>query len=168
MHIVLDTSPARDGSAAKTAATGRWVTSGSGRDGGGAKARKQLPGGLLLAGGSQTRCRLKLIDRAKSHAVDDAAYTLGLAMYLQAWVWYKQHRVEEARSEALRGADVFERLGAATALENCRRLLRAQKRNWTVSSCKYCDLLCALTFRSRLGAPTYGADCSVEPRTHGS
>ena len=63
------------------------------------------------------------VDRAKSHAVD-GAYQFGQAMYLQAEVWYKQHRLEEARSEALRTADIYERLGAARGLENCRGLLR--------------------------------------------
>jgi tetratricopeptide (TPR) repeat protein len=52
------------------------------------------------------------VERAKSHAVNNAYY-LGRAMELQARVWYKQHRLEEARSEALRAADVYEKLGAA-------------------------------------------------------
>ena len=63
------------------------------------------------------------VDRAKSHAVDHA-YKLGWAMQLQAEVWYKQHRLEEARSEALRAAEIYERLGAATSLEYCRQPLR--------------------------------------------
>ena len=63
------------------------------------------------------------VDRAKSHAVDDT-YTLGRAMHLQACVWYYQHRLEEARSEALRAADIYERLGATVDLEHCRTLLR--------------------------------------------
>ena len=63
------------------------------------------------------------VDRAKSHAVDDA-YQLGRAMKLQAEVWYKQHRLEEARSEALRAVDIFERLGATTHLEYCRNFLQ--------------------------------------------
>ena len=63
------------------------------------------------------------VDRAKSHTVDDA-YKLGRAMELQAWVWYNQRRLEEAKSEALRVADIFEQLGAATDLERCRRLLQ--------------------------------------------
>ena len=63
------------------------------------------------------------VDRAKSHAVDDA-YKLGRAMEMQVKVWYGQHRVEEARSEALRAADIYERLGATTALKRCRGLLQ--------------------------------------------
>jgi hypothetical protein len=38
-------------------------------------------------------------------------------MELQAWVWYNQHRLEEARSEALRAADIYEKLGAAKDVE---------------------------------------------------
>ena len=63
------------------------------------------------------------IVRAKSHAVT-GAYNLGLAMELQASVWYDQHRLEEARSEALRAADVYEKFGAAEDVEICRGLLR--------------------------------------------
>ena len=63
------------------------------------------------------------LERAKSHAVD-GSYNLGSAMRLQAWVWRRQRRFEEAKSEALRAADVYERLGAARDLEFCRALLR--------------------------------------------
>ena len=63
------------------------------------------------------------IERAKEHAVNDA-YNLARAMKVQANLWYIQGRLEEARSEALRAADVFEKLGAARDLEGCRKLLR--------------------------------------------
>ena len=63
------------------------------------------------------------IGRAKSHAVD-SAYNLGYAMEMQAKIWCKQHKLEEARSEALRAADVYEALGAAKDVEDCRTLLR--------------------------------------------
>ena len=63
------------------------------------------------------------IERAKSHTVNSAHY-LGLAMDMQAGIWYKQHRFEETRSEALRAAEVYERLGAATRAEGCRMLLQ--------------------------------------------
>ena len=67
------------------------------------------------------------LERAKPHAVN-SAYDLGYAMELQARVWYKQHRFEEAKSEALRAADVYEKLGAAKVVEECRTLLwRIQK-----------------------------------------
>ena len=63
------------------------------------------------------------IERAKSHAIDDQ-YKLSCAMVLQAGFWYEERRFEEAKSETLRAADVFEKLGAAGRLELCRKLLQ--------------------------------------------
>ena len=63
------------------------------------------------------------IERAKSRAVN-STYNLGRAMELQAKVWYRQHKLKEARSEALDAADIFEKLGAVEDLERCRELLR--------------------------------------------
>ena len=44
-------------------------------------------------------------------------------MELQARIWRGEGRFKDARSEILRAVDVFERLGAATALEACRYIL---------------------------------------------
>jgi tetratricopeptide (TPR) repeat protein len=63
------------------------------------------------------------VERAKSHAVHDA-YDLGCAMELQARIWDKQGRLDEARSEALCAIGVFEKLGAAKKLEGCRNFLQ--------------------------------------------
>ena len=63
------------------------------------------------------------IERAKSNATDDPYY-MGRAMSLQARFWYQEYRFEEAKSEALRAADVYEKLGAVKDLEACRELLR--------------------------------------------
>jgi len=63
------------------------------------------------------------VERAKVHAVNDT-YKLGRAMELQARSYYKQHRLEGARSEASRAADFFGKLGAAHNLEMCRKLLQ--------------------------------------------
>jgi len=63
------------------------------------------------------------IECTKSHTAGNTYY-LGCAMELQARVWYGQHRLEEARSEALRAADVYEKLGAAEDVECCKSLLR--------------------------------------------
>jgi len=63
------------------------------------------------------------IERAKSYVVNDP-YLLGRAMQLQAEVWRRQCRLEEAKSEALRAVDVYEKLGAAGGLESCRALLQ--------------------------------------------
>jgi len=64
------------------------------------------------------------VERAKSHAAVVDPYYLGCAMQLQAGFWYGQGKFEEAKSEALGAADVFERFGAAKDLEECRALLR--------------------------------------------
>ena len=63
------------------------------------------------------------VERAKSHAVDDA-FLLGRGMKMQAEFWHKRQRLEEAKSEVLRALDVFEKLGAGWDLEKCRELLQ--------------------------------------------
>jgi len=63
------------------------------------------------------------VERAKSHAINEPHY-LAHVMQLQSRFWYEQGRFEEAKSEALRAADVFEGFGAAKDLEECRALLR--------------------------------------------
>ena len=63
------------------------------------------------------------VECAKPHAVNYAHF-LGRAMELQAELWYRQRRLEEARSEALRAADVYEKLGVVQDLNICRRFLR--------------------------------------------
>ena len=63
------------------------------------------------------------VEHARVHAVNDP-YLLAYAMDLQARVWYGQGRFEEARSEALRALDAFEKLGAAHNAEITRQLLQ--------------------------------------------
>jgi len=70
------------------------------------------------------------IERAKSHAAIDDPYYLACATQLQARFWYGQGKFEEAKSEALGAADVFERFGAAKDLEECRALLRDIEEKW--------------------------------------
>ena len=60
---------------------------------------------------------------AKLHIVDDT-YLLARTMHLQARVWRDQHRFKEAKAEALRAAEVYERLGAMEDLEVCRETLQ--------------------------------------------
>jgi len=62
------------------------------------------------------------IQRAKTHTVD-GTYNMGCAMELQARIWCKQHRFEEASSEVLRAIDVYEKLGAASVVEGCKETL---------------------------------------------
>ena len=63
------------------------------------------------------------LEQAKLHTVDNA-YNLGRGMEMQARIWRKQRRLEEARSQALRALEIHERLGAAKEAERCKTLLR--------------------------------------------
>ena len=78
---------------------------------------------LFLSGGRLDDAQAH-IERAKSH-VADSPYLLGVVMEAQVAIWCKQYRLEEARSEALRAADVYEKLGSTEGVENCRRLLQS-------------------------------------------
>ena len=62
-------------------------------------------------------------EHAEPYAVDNG-YCLARARWVQASIWYKQHRLEEAGPEALRAADAFEKAGATRDAEECRKLLR--------------------------------------------
>ena len=66
------------------------------------------------------------VERVKSHV--NSQYELGRAMILQTEILYYEHRFEEAKSEALCAADVFEKLGATRSLEICRELLQVIER----------------------------------------
>jgi len=63
------------------------------------------------------------IECSKLHAVNNL-YLAARTMRLQADFWYRQDRLREARSEALRAADALEKVGATRNLETCRGLLR--------------------------------------------
>ena len=73
------------------------------------------------------------VEHAKSHAVD-GAYNLGCAMEEQAWIWYEQSKLGEAKTEVLRAADVYEEIGAAEDAEDCRELLRIIEREPNTTS----------------------------------
>ena len=82
-------------------------------------------------------------ERAKSHTVNSVR-NLGYAME-QAWIWYKQHRLEEAQSEVLRATDVCEKLGLSKYVEECRTLLRdIQKKLDTAAAPGLSDFNCEL------------------------
>ncbi|KAF9793331.1 hypothetical protein BJ322DRAFT_1034069 [Thelephora terrestris] len=63
------------------------------------------------------------IEQAKSFALDDSFY-LGLAVYSQAEIYYRQRRLKDAASEALRAQEIFETLGNLKLLESCNLLLQ--------------------------------------------
>jgi tetratricopeptide (TPR) repeat protein len=63
------------------------------------------------------------VGQAKLHTTHNA-YKLGRAMQIQAGVWYQQHRLEEAKSEALQALEIHEKFGAAGYAEDCREILQ--------------------------------------------
>ena len=93
-------------------------------------------------------------ERAKSHAVN-SSYNLGLAMEVQAGIWYRQHRLEEAKSEALRAADIFWELRIAEGAEAWRTFVQHVQRELDnrVASGKSgsdCELLQTVPFRAHI------------------
>ena len=62
------------------------------------------------------------VEHAKSHAVN-SAYYLGHATEEQASVLYEQRRLEEAKSEALRAVETYDKLGAVKEAERCKQNL---------------------------------------------
>jgi hypothetical protein len=50
---------------------------------------------------------------------------MGYAMEAQAMVWYDQHRLEVVKSEALRAAQVYEKLGATNKAERSSGIVAA-------------------------------------------
>ena len=63
------------------------------------------------------------VERAKLHAANHS-YLLGRAMELQARFWYKECKFQEAKSEALGAAEIYEGIGATKDVENCKTILR--------------------------------------------
>jgi len=91
------------------------------------------------------------VEHAKSHAVD-GAYNLGSAMKVRVMISYKQLKLEEARIEALRAADIFDKLGATKDAEDCREFLRIIEEELNTVSGQSgfnCELLRVLTLRSK-------------------
>ena len=72
------------------------------------------------------------VERAKSHVINHP-YLLGRAMELQALFWYQEVRFKEAKSEASRAVDIYERTEATSNLKNCRALLRDIEEEMKVS-----------------------------------
>ena len=115
-------------------------------------------------------------EQAKLHVVNHP-FNLGAAMLLQTILWYEQDKLEEARSEALRAADIFEELGAAKYLERCRELLRnAQNRlndqatsgqpGFNREFLQWRCFLRVLTFHSKLRKPKLHRVLEVHPPTN--
>ncbi|KAF9785133.1 hypothetical protein BJ322DRAFT_1192976 [Thelephora terrestris] len=71
--------------------------------------------------------------RAKSHTVDHVHH-LGRAMEMQARIWCRQRRLEDARSEALAALGIYEKLGVAQDAGRCDNLLRRIERAMSMRS----------------------------------
>ena len=66
-------------------------------------------------------------EEAQTHVEHaNSAYLLAHAAKMQAGVFFRQRRFEEARSELLRAIDAFEKLAATTDVEQCRWMLTNQ------------------------------------------
>ena len=63
------------------------------------------------------------VEQAKLHAANDAQW-VGLGVELQARVYYRQHKFEEAIFEALHAVEILEKLGDQASAERCRALLK--------------------------------------------
>ena len=62
------------------------------------------------------------VEQAKSHAANNARH-LGYATEEQFAIWYEQDRLEEAKSELLRAAEIYDKLGATENVERCKQNL---------------------------------------------
>ena len=60
---------------------------------------------------------------AKPHTVNEP-YLLGCGMEQQAGFWYRESKLDEAKSEVLSSIGIYEKLGAAMDMERCRKLLQ--------------------------------------------
>jgi tetratricopeptide (TPR) repeat protein len=63
------------------------------------------------------------VELAKSHSAGDR-FNLGRGTQLQAEFFYKQRRLEEARSEVEKAIEIFEKTGATVVLGKCEKLLQ--------------------------------------------
>ncbi len=62
------------------------------------------------------------IEKAKSHAIE-GTYQLGIVMVRQAFIWFQQSRLKDARSEILAVLEIFEKFGATQNIEDRRVFL---------------------------------------------
>ena len=111
----------------------------------------------LFRGQGQFDDALSHLEHAKSLAINDA-YLIGRAVELQAWIRFGQRRLEEARLEAQRAVDSYEKSGAVQDLKRCRGLLRDIQKELDNShtsgqSGNDCKFLRMLFFPARVDLP---------------
>ena len=63
------------------------------------------------------------VEQAKSQ-MGEGTYLLGRATELQARIFHEQGRLKDARSEALRAKEIYEKLGLSKDVQDCRNLLQ--------------------------------------------
>ena len=88
---------------------------------------------LFLNGDEPDRANAH-VEQAELHTANNA-YHLGLIMSVQALFWCQQHRLGEAKSEALRALEVLEKIGATEDVENCMDLLQTIEAMENRSAC---------------------------------
>jgi hypothetical protein len=63
------------------------------------------------------------VEQAKLRALD-SPFRLGHAVHLQALIWYRRRRLQDAASEAVHAQKIFEKLGNSRLVEICKTLLK--------------------------------------------
>ena len=82
--------------------------------------RESLVSVLLYAGRFEDASAQ--VEQIKLGAADDLL-SVGCAMKMQAQVWCRQRRLEDAKSEALRALEILENIGAAADAKRCKKTL---------------------------------------------
>ena len=63
------------------------------------------------------------VEQAEPHTINDE-YKLGRAVHMKATIWYCQRRFDDAKSEAMRALEIFEKFEAAKDIGVCKDLLK--------------------------------------------
>ena len=90
------------------------------------------------------------IEQAKTHTMGDE-YRLGNMMEVQAGIWFRQGRLEDATPEALGGLEIYEKLGASKDAERCKDLLQAIEREMPGELPETMLFICLLILNSPFG-----------------
>ena len=97
------------------------------------------------------------VEKAKLRALD-SPFPLGHAVHLQALIWYRRRRLQDAASEALHAQKIFEKLGNSRLVEICKKLLKDIKGETegppaSVKSGSKCGLLRIIVYLAPVDSP---------------